>query len=101
MTRIESHTLIALLLRVLIWLLACHHRNYACYNLPTRGRAGIKLWDIDTSTSAKQVIRTGSGRPLEPVLATGAKGSVLEGEPLEPVAHKPVLKALQSATWWQ
>ena len=38
-----------LYLKVLIWLIACHHRNYACYHLPTRGRAGIKLGDVDTS----------------------------------------------------
>src|SRR3954466_6656854 len=35
--------------QILIWLLACHHRNYACYHLPTRGRAGIKLGDVDKS----------------------------------------------------
>src|ERR1041385_5881832 len=29
MTCIESLTLISLYLKVLIWLLACHHRNYA------------------------------------------------------------------------
>ena len=37
---------------------------------------------LSQNTSAKQVIRTGSGRPLEPVLATGSKDSVLEGEHL-------------------
>src|SRR3954464_11851754 len=36
-------------LKVLIWLVACHHRNYACYHLPTRERAGIKIGDVDTS----------------------------------------------------
>jgi hypothetical protein len=29
---------------------ACHLKNYFfCYNLPTRGRAGVKLGDVDTS----------------------------------------------------
>jgi hypothetical protein len=29
---------------------ACHHKNYFfCYHLPTRGRAGVKLGDADTS----------------------------------------------------
>src|SRR4051812_29643827 len=32
-----------------IWLIACHHRNYSCCHLPTRGRAGVKLGDVDTS----------------------------------------------------
>ena len=32
------------------------------------------------STSVEKVIRTGSGGPLEPVLATGAKDSVLKGK---------------------
>ena len=36
-------------LKILIWLVACHHKNYACYHLPTWGRAGIKLGDVDTS----------------------------------------------------
>ena len=30
-------------------LVACHHRNYLCCHLPTRGRLGIKLGDVDTS----------------------------------------------------
>src|ERR1041385_5373921 len=34
---------------LLICVLACHHKNYLCYHLPTRGRAGIKLGDVDTS----------------------------------------------------
>src|SRR4051812_9535025 len=38
-----------LYLKFLMWLVACHHTNYACYHLPTRGRAGIKLGDVDTS----------------------------------------------------
>ena len=28
---------------------ACHLKNYFCYHLPTRGRAGVKLGDVDTS----------------------------------------------------
>ena len=28
---------------------ACHLKNYFCYHLPTRGRAGVKLRDADTS----------------------------------------------------
>jgi hypothetical protein len=29
---------------------ACHLKNYLfCYHLPTRGRAGVKLGDADTS----------------------------------------------------
>ena len=27
---------------------ACHLKNYLCYHLPTRGRAGVKLGDVDT-----------------------------------------------------
>ena len=30
-------------------LVACHHKNYLGYHLPTRGRARIKLGDADTS----------------------------------------------------
>src|SRR3954469_13882014 len=41
-------------LKVLIWLVSCHHINYACYHLPTRGRAGIKLGDVDTSQTYLQ-----------------------------------------------
>ena len=36
-------------LKFLYLLLACHHRNYLCCHLPNRGRAGIKLGDVDTS----------------------------------------------------
>jgi len=32
-----------------IVLVACHLKNYLCYHSPTRGRAGIKLGDVDTS----------------------------------------------------
>src|SRR4051812_46233679 len=35
---------------------------------------------VGTSTSAKQVIRIGTGGPLEPVFETGSKGSVLKGK---------------------
>src|SRR4051812_12192809 len=38
-----------LYLKILLSLVAYHHRNYACYHLPTRGRAGIKLGDVHTS----------------------------------------------------
>ena len=27
---------------------SCHIKNYFCYHLPTRGRAGVKLGDADT-----------------------------------------------------
>jgi hypothetical protein len=27
---------------------ACHLKNYSFYHLPTRGRAGVKLGDVDT-----------------------------------------------------
>jgi hypothetical protein len=29
--------------------IACHLKNYSFYHLPTRGRAGVKLGDVDTS----------------------------------------------------
>src|SRR3954467_4252318 len=41
--------LLLLYLKSLYGCVACHHRNYACYHLPTRGRAGINLGDVDTS----------------------------------------------------
>ena len=27
---------------------ACHLKNYSFYHLPTQGRAGVKLGDVDT-----------------------------------------------------
>src|SRR4051812_38503 len=42
--------------KVFIWLVACHHRNYACYHLPTRGRAGIKLGYVDTCKARYAVL---------------------------------------------
>src|SRR3954462_10929168 len=35
---------------------ACHHRNYACYHLPTRGRVEIKLGDVNTSQTYLQFL---------------------------------------------
>src|SRR3954469_862715 len=40
-------------------------------------------------------IRTGSRGPLEPVIETGSKASMLKVKPLEPVSHEPVLNQLQ------
>ena len=39
---LHLYILIALL-DVLPVLVACHHKNYLCYHLPTRGRAGLSL----------------------------------------------------------
>jgi hypothetical protein len=44
---LSSHVLHYYLIKIV--LVACHLKNYLCYHLPTRGRVGVKLGDVDTS----------------------------------------------------